>query len=123
MYNYMEAEKDEIREYIADKEYYLSGLTRDEMEEKLNEWLWRDGDVTEFATKEEAKECFLADGFEYLRECAEEWGIAAETIGEKIIAGDYEYLDTTVREYLLSMCIAEVLDEYEEQGYFDELAA
>ena len=79
MYNYMEALKTDITEYISDNEYYLEGYDRNELEEHLNDLLWTCDNVTGNGSgsytfsREDAKEYIEEDGLDYLREAAHEF--------------------------------------------------
>lgn len=123
-YNYLEAMKEDIRNYLADNEWRLSDYSRDKLEEKLNDDLWDDDSVTgngsgsyTFSTAD-ARNYVIADGEEYYQEAVEEYGMDAETIAEHLF--DYEYIDVTIRCYLLGQAISEVMDEMEEHGAFEE---
>ena len=47
-----------------------------------------------------------------LEEAVEEFGIDSADIGTHFLAEDWEWMDVTIRCYILSQCIAEVLEEY-----------
>lgn len=129
MYNYEEAMKNDILYYIAeniDRADYIND--RDGLEEQLNDDLWTADSVTGnasgsyFCNAYRAKEAFLNDpkSEEYFSECCADFGITAEEVGKHFIRADYEWIDCTIRCYLLSSMISEVLDELEESGYFEE---
>lgn len=123
-YDYKEAMKEDIREAISDNEWRYTGLDRDKLEETLNDDLWIDDSVTGNGSgsytfnAEEAKEYVFADGMGYYAEAVEEFGLDAKTIEEHLT--DYEYIDVTIRCYLLGQIISELLDEYEAEGFFEE---
>lgn len=125
MYNYEEAMKNDIMEYMADNEYYLSGYTRDELEEKLNDDLWTcdrvtgNGSGSYTFSREEAKKYVQENGLDYLRDAIKEFDCGKDVL-EHFLDDDYEYLDVTIRCYLLNQVIHEVMDEGEKSGYFDE---
>lgn len=125
MYNYMEALKTDITEYISDNEYYLEGYDREELEDKLNDDLWTCDNVTGNGSgsytfsREVAKEYIEEDGLDYLREATKEFECGNDML-EHFLDGDYEYLDVTVRCYLLGQAINIVLDEFEDHGYFQK---
>lgn len=123
-YDYKEAIQDDIRSYLADNDWRFAGYSRDELEEKLNDELWIEDSVTgngsgsyTFSTYD-AQQYVEADGKGYFEEAASEYCISAEEVAEHLF--DYEYIDVTIRCYLLGECISEVLDEMEEDGCFDE---
>ena len=129
-YDYLNAVCDDVREYI-ENEIDAADWTgdRDGLEEKLNDDLFVDDGVTGNASGSyycnayKAKEAFLNDpkAEEYFAECCADFGMDAAEVGKHFIRGDYEYFDVTIRCYLLGQAIAEVLDELEESGYFDEV--
>ena len=124
MYDYREAMKRDITEELADNEYYYTGYDRDELEEKLNEDLWIDDSVTGNASgsytfnRAEAGE-YVGDNLDLAAEAYREFGLDPEELGSDLYDEGYEKIDVTIRCYLLSEIIAEVLDEAEESGYFE----
>lgn len=129
-YDYLNAVCDDVREYIKN-EIDAADWTgdREGLEEKLNDDLFVDDSVTGNASGSyycnayRAKEAFMSDpkAEEYFAECCADFGMDAAEVGKHFIRGDYEYFDVTIRCYLLGQAIAEVLDELEETGYFDEV--
>lgn len=126
MYDYKEAIKNDISEYIAENEYYLTGYTRDELEDKLNDDLWIEDSVTGNGSgsytfsRYDAQQYVTEDGMQYLQEAAEEGFLSSEETAERFLSDDFEYFDVTIRCYLLSQCIHEVLDELESDTDFFE---
>lgn len=126
MYNYEEQVMDDIRTYI-ENEIDLSDWTDDRngLEEQLNEGLFIEDSVTGNASgsytfcRSTAKE-YVSDNLDLLAEACEEFGEDKATIGEKFLDGDYEWMDMTIRCYLLGQCISNVLDEMETDGAFEE---
>lgn len=112
MYDYRLAVAEDVREYINEnidlKEY--EGR-REELEEKLNDDLWIADSVTGngsgsyFFSTYKAEEALLHN-LDLLSEACEEFGS-----GVDILKDGAEACDVTIRCYLLSGCIAEVLDE------------
>lgn len=126
-YNYEEAMKSDILDYIAeniDRAEFIND--RDGLDEQLNDDLFTDDSVTGnasgsyFCNAYRAKEAVMADGLEYIGEACADFGIEAKEIGEKFIRQDWEWMDVTIRCYLLGGMISAVLDELEEAGYFEE---
>ena len=114
-YNYMEAIKEDIKEYI-DNEINLKDFSdRDELEEKLNEDLWVADSVTGNASgsyycnswKAEEAICHNSD---LLGEAMKEFGCESDLLGKGA-----EWADVTIRCYLLGQAIGEVLDDMEEE--------
>lgn len=99
---------------------------RDELEEKLNEDLWIDDGVTGNASGSYYCNSYKAmqavmDNMELLQEALDEFGADYADIGRKFMAGDWEYFDVSIRCYLLSSVVADVLDDIEADGDLDEL--
>lgn len=126
-YNYEEAMKSDILDYIAEninRNAYEDD--RDRLEERLNDDLFCEDSVTGNASGSyycnayKAKEAVTADGLNYISEACADFGIEAKEIGEKFIRQDWEWMDVTIRCYLLGSMISAVLDELEEAGYFEE---
>lgn len=122
MYNYCEAVKDDVREYI-ENEINLNEWkgNRERLEEKLNDDLWTCDSVTGNASgsytfntwKAEENLCHNLD---LLEEALDEFG------SDKgyLLENGAEAADVTIRCYLLGSTIAEVLDELEDELTEDE---
>ena len=99
---------------------------RDELEEKLNDDLWIDDGVTGnasgsyYCNRYKAMQA-VTDNMELLQEALDEFGADYNDIGREFLAGDWEGFDVTIRCYLLSSIISDVLDSIEEDGDLDEL--
>lgn len=122
-YNYMEAVKEDVKNYIDCEINFADFDSLEELEEKLNDELWAEDSVTGNASgsytfnREQAKE-YVLDNMDLLNEMCLEFGIDAETIGQKFLDDAYEWMDVSIRCYLLGAAISEVLDDLEED--FDE---
>ena len=123
MKNYFEQVKQDIEQYLADNEWRfditdLGSEDPDEVREEFYNILWVEDSVTGNASgsytfnREEAKENVLND-METVGEALKEFGIDAETIGNKFINEDWEYFDVTARCYVLGSALDEVLRENE----------
>lgn len=122
MYNYYEAVKDDVREYI-ENEINLNEWkgNREGLEEKLNDDLWTCDSVTGNASGSytfntwEAEEN-LCHNLDLLEEALDEFG------SDKgyLLENGAEAADVTIRCYLLGSTIAEVLDELEDELTEDE---
>lgn len=122
MYNYYEAVKDDVREYI-ENEINLNEWkgNRERLEEKLNDDLWTCDSVTGNASgsytfntwKAEENLCHNLD---LLEEALDEFG------SDKgyLLENGAEAADVAIRCYLLGSTIAEVLDELEDELTEDE---
>lgn len=123
-YNYMNAMAEDIRDYITEninREDYTED--RDGLEEYLNDTLWTEDSVTGNASgsytsnRETAKE-YVLDNTDLLKEAYTEFG-QKENIADVICNEDWESADVTIRCYLLGQAIAEVLDDLDSDGSFD----
>jgi hypothetical protein len=122
-YNYLESMKEDVKEYIInDSELSIDDLiyNRSELEEKLNNDLWVYDSVTGNASGSytfnsyRAQE-YVLDNMDLLEEMCNEFCINAETIGKKFLEGAWEWMDVSIRCYLLGQAISEVLDDIEEE--------
>lgn len=112
-YNYLEAMKEDIRNYIEENDI---DVNEQDIEETLNDDLWIEDSVTGNGSGSytfnsyKAKEN-LEGNEDLVREMCKEFCIDAETIADKFLNEDYEYFDVSIRCYLLGQAIAEVLEE------------
>lgn len=120
-YNYMNAMTEDIRNYITEninREDYTED--RDGLEEYLNDTLWTEDGVTGNASGSyycnawKAEEA-LSHNWDLLAEALEEFG----QDGTDVLKEGAEAMDVTIRCYLLGQAIAEVLDDLDNEGYFD----
>lgn len=114
MYDYYEEVQNAVEE-AATNEYTLKMLEPmdlEEYEEKLNDILWIDDSVTGnasgsyFFNRYEAEEALSNNG-DLMVEALKEFGYNDIDILEK----GAEWVDVTIRCYILSSCIAEYIDE------------
>lgn len=124
MYDYKEEMKEDIKNYIQEN-YTHEELKeelewRDSFQEKLNDTLWVTDSVTGNGSGSYTFNCwkaqeYVTENLDTLREALQEFGTEAETITEKFLDEEWEYFDVTIRCYLLSQCIDDVLDEIAEE--------
>lgn len=120
MYNYLEAMKNDITEYINDNINLADYADRDELESYLNDELFTEDSVTGNASgsytfsRAQAQE-YVKDNIDLLKDACEEFGTDAATVGEWFLSEDWEEMDVTIRCYLLGQAIAEVLDDMGEE--------
>ena len=125
MYNYLEAMKSDIMDYIHNEVNTNEFASREELEESLNDDLWTVDSVTGNGSgsytfnRSEAEE-YVNDNGDLLREAISEFDVDSETVAEKFLDADYEYFDVTIRCYLLGQAISEALDEMEDDLTFSE---
>jgi hypothetical protein len=114
-YNYIEALKNDIRQYMEDNESYLNYTDREDLEEQLNDLLWTADSVTGNASgsytfnREEAKEHVL-DNIDLLKDAYDEFG-QREQFAEDFFNENWERMDVTIRCFLLGQVLYEVLEE------------
>lgn len=130
MYNYNEAIKDDIRNYL-DNDFDWdtvreNEMDADELKEQLNDDLWINDSVTGNASGSYTFNSYKAgeyvkENIDLCREMVNEFCIDADTVAEKFLDEDWEYFDVSIRCYLLNQCIDEVVDEYAEK--IEELTA
>lgn len=117
MYNYYKAVKEDIRNYIENEIDLSEFEDLEELEQYLNDTLWTEDSVTGNASgsytfnRVEASS-YVLDNMDLLEEAGEEFAIDSADIGSHFLAEDWEWMDVTIRCYILSQCIAEVLEEY-----------
>ena len=115
-YDYREAMKDDIVQYIEENINLDEYEDNDELYEALEEDLWVADSVTGNGSgsytfnREEAKK-YVVDNMDLVGEMIEEFDIDAKTIGEKFKEQDWEYFDVSVRCYLLGEVLGDVLEE------------
>jgi hypothetical protein len=120
-YNYYGAVSGDIMEYIREnftEEEIRENLTEDRSswEEVLNELMWTDDSVTGNASgsywfSSYKAEQALVGNWDLLRDALYEFGCDNVNPLDK----GAEYCDVTIRCYLLGECLAEVLDDLEEE--------
>lgn len=114
MYDYYEAMREDVREYIENEIDFSEFDSMEELEEKLNEDLWTVDSVTgngsgsyTFNTYEAEEN--ICHNLDLLAEALEEFGVGCD-----ILKDGAEAADVTIRCYLLGAIIAEVLPEFED---------
>ena len=122
-YNYFEAVKADVNEYIRTEiDFQEWKENREGLEEYLNDTLWTEDSVTGNASGSYTFNTYQAE-----ENLAHNWDeieiAAAEFFIEPKISDGYEYgaeyWDVTIRCYYLGQAIGEVLDEYEAAGAFE----
>lgn len=123
MYNYFEAVKADVVEYINNEIDFQDWTeNREGLEEYLNDTLWTEDSVTGNASGSYTFSTWKAE-----ENLSHNWGeietVAAEFGIEPTISDGYEHgaewWDVTIRCYYLGQAILEVLDEYAESGVFE----
>lgn len=113
-YNYLEAIKEDVRNYINENEIKVYSSNREEIEQTLNDDLFCEDSVTGNASGSYTFNTWQAE--ENLCHNLDLLGEALEAFGGSTVEAlerGAEYCDVTIRCYLLGQAIAEVLDEIE----------
>lgn len=113
-YNYREAVKSDILDYIKNNIDFKDFNDLDELEEHLNEKLWDNDSVTgngsgSYYCNSYAAEEAICHNLDLLGEALDAFGGSCD-----ILKDGAEAADVTIRCYLLNECIAEALEEIEE---------
>lgn len=125
MYNYLSAVKEDVKEYIENEIATTDFESIEELENFLNDELFTCDSVTGNASgsytfnRSKAAE-YVKDNLPLCVEACREFGTDEKTFGEKIYNEEYEWLDVTIRCYLLSSTITEALEELESELEFSE---
>ena len=114
IYDYLEAEKNDVLDYIKENIDFSSFEDIEELEEELNEELWSEDSVTGNASGSYTCNRYLAE-----EHIAHNWDLldeALEAFGcdESFIKKGAEWCDVTIRCYLLPSAISEALKEIED---------
>lgn len=118
-YNYMEAVKEDVKNYIDCEINFTDFDSLEELEEKLNDELQTEDSVTGNASGS-----YYCNSYKAEESIAHNWDLLEEALDEfgenniNVIKKGVEWADVTIRCYLLGSAISEVLDELEED--FDE---
>lgn len=114
-YNYAEAVKDDVMEYIKNEVDFSEYDSIEELAEKLHDILWVEDSVTGNASGSYTFNTYKAE-----ENIAHNWDILAEAIEEfgsceNPIEKGAEWCDVTIRCYLLGNAIAEAMEEIEDE--------
>lgn len=114
-YNYLEAIKADVTEYINENINLADYEDANALEEYLNDTLWLEDSVTGNASGSYTFNSYKAkenlDGnMELVKDMAADWGLDPKELGEKFIDEEWEYFDVSIRCYLLGQAIAEVVE-------------
>lgn len=117
MYNYFKEETEDVRNYIENEIDFSEFEDLEELEQYLNDTLWVDDSVTgnasgSYTFNRVQASLYVLDNMDLLEEAAAEFGIDSADIGTHFLAEDWEWMDVTIRCYMLSQCIAEALEKY-----------
>ena len=117
MYDYREQMKADVRDYIEENIGFIDYEDLDELKEKLQDVLWTEDNVTGNASgsytfnRAEAKENVI-NNLDLLKEACEEFD-CKNVFADKFFEEEWEWMDVTIRCYLLSEIIETVVEEME----------
>ena len=121
-YDYLEAMKSDVLDYIREEVNAGEFSDREDLENKLNDDLFINDSITGNASGSytcnsyTAKE-YVFDNIDLLNEAITEF-CEDDVIGEKFLNEEWEWMDVTIRCYLLGQAISEALDDIEEELIF-----
>ena len=112
-YNYFEAVKEDVKQYIEDHDVKVTTSNREDLEQELYDEMFISDSVTGNASGSYTFNTWQAEenlchNLDLLKEACEEFGSDCN------ILESAEGCDVTIRCYLLSSALSEVLDELEE---------
>lgn len=119
-YDYQQAVKDDIKQYIEDHDVKVTTSNREELESSLYDEMFISDSVTGNASGSyycnawKAEEA-ICHNLDLLGEALEEFGGDTD-----VLKSGAESCDVTIRCYLLGQVLGEVLDEIEEEDDEDE---
>ena len=124
MYNYLEAMKQDIINYIRDEVTTTDFTDIDELRQTLEDDLWIDSTITgnggyNYADNETSKS-YINGNENLLKEALFEFCVDKEKIVDKFFSGDYAYFDSIIRCYMLSQAVGAALEEIESELIFAE---
>ena len=120
MYDYKEAVKHDILEYIHDELDLKDFEDLSELEDNLQDELLNNDSITgnasgSYTFNSEQAEEYVYNNTDLLLDAIREFGLDSETVGEKFIQGDWEYFDVIIRCSVLSSCIDDALEEIKDE--------
>lgn len=119
-YNYLEAVKEDVKEYIKNEIDFSDFDSVEELEEKLHDDLFVDDSVTGNASGS-----YYCNSWKAEEALFHNWDLLAEALrefgedGTDILEKGAEAMDVTIRCYLLSQAISEVIEEEDIEEKFN----
>lgn len=116
-YNYLEAMKQDVKEYIEENINATDYEIKEDLEEYLNDTLWTEDSVTGNASgsytfnRATAKK-YVDENKDLINDIMEEFD-CKEKVANWWIEDNYEAIDVSIRCYLLGQAISEVLEKIE----------
>lgn len=116
-YNYLEAMKQDVKEYIEENINVTDYETKEDLEEYLNDTLWTEDSVTGNASgsytfnRATAKK-YVDENKDLVNDMMEEFD-CKDKVSNWWIEDNYEAIDVSIRCYFLGQAISEVLEKIE----------
>ena len=120
-YDYIEAVKEDVKEYINNESNFSDFDSVEELEEKLNDDLWTCDSVTGNASGS-----YYCNSWKAEEALSHNWDLLAEALmefgenGTDILGKGAEAMDVTIRCYLLGQAIGEVIEEDDIEEKFED---
>lgn len=112
-YNYHEAVKDDIREYIEEN----FGTVTEKMRAEIFDTILRDDSVTGDSSgsytmnRATAKE-YVIENIDLLKKVVDEYGFDKKDIGEQFLSEEWEQFDVLIRLYLVGEYFDDIFSEF-----------
>ena len=117
-YDYLEAMKADIYDWLEWNRWFEEH-DMDDAEAELEDALWAEDSVTGNGSgsytfsSQRAKE-YVMDNVDLCKEALTEFCTPAQTVCDHFLDGDWEWFDVTIRCYMLSRAISDVMEEMRE---------
>lgn len=118
-YDYLENVKEDVRDYIDNEIDFTNYESMDDLEQDLNDKLFIEDSVTgnasgSYTFNTYKAEEYVKDNLDLAVEMAREFACKDQFM-EWLFNENYESIDVSIRCYLLTQAISEVLPEYTEE--------
>lgn len=121
MYNYREAVKEDVKNWMQENHQPGESMELEYDYDTVFEGCWVADEVTgngsgsyTFSTYKARKNFFEDDNSEdYIYNMFQEGLVSLDEVGRKMACGEWEWIDVSIRCYLLSEVVSEVLEEME----------
>lgn len=119
MYNYYDAVKNDVLDYIREEINLAEFDSLEDLAEKLDEDLWINDSVTGNASGSYTFNSFTAkeyvfDNMDLVGEMASEFCIDLSDVGRHFLEENWEWFDVSIRCYVFGSCIYDALEEIRE---------
>lgn len=119
MYSYKESVKSDVRDWMEENRDQWEGLDRHDVYEVVYDACWVADGVTGNASSSytfsryEARQNFFEDddSDEYISQMIEDGFTTKESVGRAVSESQWELLDVSIRCWLLTDAVTEILDE------------